>query len=58
MLRECKHQRPVMPAMGFYFGELDRAISFAAYGEMTPKEALDLATKQTQAELDLRLIGR
>ncbi|MHB9035529.1 MAG: ABC transporter substrate-binding protein [Armatimonadota bacterium] len=58
VLRECKHQRPVMPAMGFYFGALDRAIGFAAYGIMTPKEALDKATKETQAELDLKLAGR
>ncbi len=58
IMEECRHQRPVMPAQAFYMGALDRAVDYATYGRMTPKEALDKATKETQAELDLRLAGR
>jgi multiple sugar transport system substrate-binding protein len=58
MLGECRHQRPVMPAQSFYMTSLDRAVDYAIYGTMTPKQALDKATRETQAELDLRLAGR
>lgn len=58
ILEECRHQRPVMPAQTFYMGALDRAIEYAVYGRMTPKQALDRACRQTQAELNLRLAGR
>ena len=58
IMKECRHQRPVMPAQAFYMTALGRAVDFAIYGRMTPKEALAQATKETQAELDLRLAGR
>lgn len=57
VLEQCKHQRPVMPAQAYYMGALDRAVGQAIYGKMTPKAALDQATKETQRELDLRLAG-
>lgn len=58
ILRECKHQRPVMPAQSFYMSALGRAVDYAVYGRMTGKQALEKATKDTQAELNLRLAGR
>jgi multiple sugar transport system substrate-binding protein len=58
ILRECKHQRPVMPAQSFYMTELEKVMDYTLYGKMTPKQALDMATKETQTELDLRLSGR
>ncbi len=58
IMEECRHQRPVMPAQNFYMGSLDRAVDYAVYGEMSCKQALDKSTKETQAELDLRLAGR
>jgi maltose-binding protein MalE len=53
ILEDTKHQRPVMPAQAFYMGALDRAVDRALYNKQTPKEALDQATRETQAELDL-----
>lgn len=58
ILKECKHQRPVMPAQEFFMNSLGKAVDYAAYGRKTPKQALDDATKETQTELDLRLAGR
>lgn len=58
ILRECRHQRPVMAAQGFYMTALGRAVDFAIYGKMTPRQALEQATRESQAELDLRLAGR
>ncbi len=55
ILEECRHQRPVMPAQGFYMGALNRAVDNALYGKMTPKAALDQATRETQEELDLAI---
>jgi len=52
ILRKCKHQRPVMPAQGYYMDQLDRAVDKAVRGERTPQEALDVATRDTQAFLD------
>lgn len=57
ILEDTKHQRPVMPAQAFYMGALDRAVDRALYNKQTPKEALDQATRETQAELDL-ITGR
>jgi ABC-type glycerol-3-phosphate transport system substrate-binding protein len=57
ILRKCKHQRPVMPAQGFYMDQLDRAVDKAVRGELTPKQALDNATRETQAFLD-RILSR
>lgn len=56
-LEQSRHQRPVMPAQAFYMNALDNAVDYSIYGVMTPKQALDKATKDTQAELDLRLAG-
>ncbi|MHB9035437.1 MAG: ABC transporter substrate-binding protein [Armatimonadota bacterium] len=58
ILRNCKHQRPVMPAEQYLMGALDRAVEAALYGLKTPKQALDDATAETQHELDLRLASR
>lgn len=55
ILEECRHQRPVMPAQGFYMGAMNRAVDNALYGKMTPNVALDQATRETQEELDLVL---
>jgi multiple sugar transport system substrate-binding protein len=52
ILKKCKHQRPVMPAQAFYMNELDRAVDRAVRGELTPQQALDEATRNTQAFLD------
>jgi len=52
ILENCKHQRPVMPAQGKYMHELDRAVSFALYKDLTPLEALRRARRNTQAHLD------
>lgn len=58
ILKQCRHQRPVMPAQTFYMTSLNKAVEYALYGKMTPKQALDHAARDTQAELDLRLAGR
>jgi multiple sugar transport system substrate-binding protein len=58
ILKECKHQRPVMPAQAYYMGSLARAVDYATYGKKTPKQALDDATIETQRELDLKLAGK
>lgn len=58
IMEECRHQRPVMPAQAFYMSALNRAVDYAIYGRMSPRDALRQATQETQAELDLRLAGR
>jgi len=52
IIKETKHQRPVMPAQAYYTGALQRAVDSAIYGEKPAKQALDDATKETQTELD------
>lgn len=58
ILEACRHQRPVMPAQSFYMGSLERAVDYSIYGRMSPKQALNSSTRETQTELDLRLAGR
>lgn len=55
ILRDAKHQRPTMPAQAYMMGALDRAVEAALYGKLTPQQALDRATDETQRELDLIL---
>lgn len=57
ILNQSRHQRPVMPAVDYYCGALDRAVSMAIYGLKTPQQALDDATAETQRELDFKLAG-
>ncbi len=57
ILLETRHQRPVMPVQAYYMGALKRAVDAAVYGRKTPREALDDATAETQAELDVVLRG-
>jgi multiple sugar transport system substrate-binding protein len=57
ILEKCKHQRPVMPAQAYYMNQLDRAVDRAVRGELTPQEALDRATADTQQFLD-RILAR
>lgn len=52
ILKKCKHQRPVMPAQAYYMNQLDRAVDRAVRGELSPAEALDQATRDTQRFLD------
>ncbi len=58
ILLETRHQRPVMPVQAYYMGALQRAVDAAIYGKKTPKQALDDATAETQAELDVVLRAR
>lgn len=57
ILLECRHQRPVMPVQAYYMGALQRAVDAAIYGQKSAKQALDDATAETQAELDVVLRG-
>lgn len=52
VLKNTRHQRPVMPAQAFYMGALDRAVSDVLNGLATPQEALQKAQRETQKELD------
>ncbi len=52
ILEKCKHQRPVMPAQAKYMHELDRAVSFALYKDLSPLQALRRARQNTQTHLD------
>jgi multiple sugar transport system substrate-binding protein len=52
ILKKCKHQRPVMPAQAYFMNQLDRAVDRAIRGELTPKQALDQANRDTQKFLD------
>ncbi|MCD6350830.1 MAG: extracellular solute-binding protein, partial [Armatimonadetes bacterium] len=55
ILKECRHQRPVMPVQARYMRELARAVDAAIYGEATPQQALAKARQTTQSELDIVL---
>src|SRR5260370_34000156 len=55
ILLETKHQRPVMPVQAYYMGALQRAVDAAIFGKKTARQALDDATAETQAELDVVL---
>ncbi len=57
ILETTQHQRPVMPVQNFYMRELERAVEAAYYGRTSPAEALAIARRNTQAELDLALSG-
>ncbi len=52
VLKNTRHQRPVMPAQAYFMGALDRAMSDILNDLRTPEEALMKAQKDTQAELD------
>lgn len=58
ILLDCRHQRPVMPVQAYYMGALQRAVDAAIYGKKSPQKALDDATAETQAELDVVLKGQ
>ena len=58
ILRETRHQRPVMPAQAFYMSALRRAVDMSIHGRMTPREALREARVDTQLELDRILAGK
>ncbi len=55
ILLETRHQRPVMPVQAYYMGALQRAVDAAIFGKKTARQALDDATAETQAELDVVL---
>jgi multiple sugar transport system substrate-binding protein len=57
ILQETRHQRPVMPVQAYYMGALNRAVDASIYGKKTPRQALEDATAETQAELDVVLKG-
>ena len=57
ILEDSRHQRPVMPVQAYYMREIQRAVEAAVYGRRTPAEALAIAEKNTQAELELALAG-
>ncbi len=57
ILAETRHQRPVLPAVDFYMGALDRAVQYTLYGQKTPKEALDGAVAETERELSFKMAG-
>jgi hypothetical protein len=46
-----------MPAQAYYMGELERAVSSALYGGVSPAEALARARERTQKHLD-RMLGK
>ncbi len=52
ILRNTRHQRPVMPAQAYFTGALERAVSYTLHGNKTPREALLDAQTETQKELD------
>ncbi len=52
ILREAKHQRPVMPAQATYMGALHNYMEETMLGFVTPQEALASAAEETQAVLD------
>lgn len=57
VLKNTRHQRPVMPAQAFFMGALDRAVSDVLNEIKTPEEALMEAQRETQKELDRVLAG-
>lgn len=52
VLKNTRHQRPVMPAQAFYMGALERAMSDILNRLRTPEDALMKAQRDTQKELD------
>ena len=52
VLRNTRHQRPVMPAQAFFMGALDRAVSDILNDLESPEKALMDAQIETQKELD------
>ena len=52
VLKNTRHQRPVIPAQAFYMGALDRAVSEILNRMRSPEEALMKAQQDTQKELD------
>jgi multiple sugar transport system substrate-binding protein len=57
ILKNTRHQRPVMPAQAYYMGALDRATNHTLNGIKTPEQALMDAQVETQRELD-RALGK
>jgi len=57
ILKDARHQRPVMPASGEYGDALDKAVLQAIRGEQTPKVLLADVTREVQRILDERLQG-
>ncbi|HXF64642.1 MAG TPA: ABC transporter substrate-binding protein [Caldilineaceae bacterium] len=57
ILREARHQRPVMPAQAYFMGALQRNVDAALLGEKSPQQALADATEETQNELN-RILER
>jgi multiple sugar transport system substrate-binding protein len=57
ILKETRHQRPVIPVQAYYNGALHRAVDAALYGKKTPLRALTDCAEETQAELDVVLKG-
>lgn len=52
ILRETRHQRPVMPAQAYFMGELDESVDDAMRLKLEPEAALRRASERTQKELD------
>lgn len=52
ILREARHQRPVMPAQAHYMGSLQRNVDAALRGETAAANALAITTEEVQAELE------
>jgi multiple sugar transport system substrate-binding protein len=52
VLRNTRHQRPVMPAQAYFMGALERAVSDILNELKTPEAALMYAQEETQRELD------
>jgi ABC-type glycerol-3-phosphate transport system substrate-binding protein len=55
ILKEARHQRPVMPASGEYGDLLDKAVLQAIRGEQAPRVLLQEVTREAQRLLDERL---
>lgn len=52
ILKEARHQRPVVPVQAFYSKALGKALDDAVFGGKNPKEVLAEATNSTQRELE------
>jgi len=52
ILKNTRHQRPVMPAQAYFMGALDRAVSYTLNELKTPERALMDAQREIQMELD------
>jgi multiple sugar transport system substrate-binding protein len=55
ILKETRHQRPVIPVQSFYSKALGKALDDAVLGGKSAKDALAEATTNTQRELDSTL---